>query len=98
MRIALDLSLLAAAACAWLGCLGVVRLRSALDRLHGAGFLSVTLGPLLFLAAVLQDGLSVRTVKILLIAVLGAIFGAGVSHAMARAISHRNPAAKELPE
>ena len=75
----------------WLGCLGFIRLRAPLDRLHCVAFVNTTAGTALVLVAFLSDGLSVRACKILLIAAISLLTGAAMSHAIGRALLMREP-------
>ena len=82
-----------AVAAAWLGCLGFLRLRDPLDRLHCVTFCNVVGGFMLLIAALLHDGVASRPLKILLIWVITVIAGAATSHATGRAILARTTAA-----
>jgi multicomponent Na+:H+ antiporter subunit G len=75
--------------CIWLGCAGFVRLPTALDRLHCVAFVNVTAGFLLSVAAFSADGLSARSLKILLIWGLGVLSGSVGSHVIGRAVVQR---------
>jgi len=78
-----------AVASAWIGCLGFLRLRDPLDRLHCVTFCNVVSGFMLLLAALLNDGAASRPLKILLIWVITIIAGALTSHATGRAVHAR---------
>lgn len=82
----IDACLALLVAVAWLGCLGFVRLRTPLDRLHVAAFVNVGAGFFLVLAAFLADGVSVRACKLLLAVVAGMAGNAALSHAVGRAV------------
>ena len=73
----------------WLGCIGFVRLRTPLDRMHCVAFVNTTAGSALVLAAFLSDGASARAGKILLVAGASLLAGAATSHAVGRAIHLR---------
>ncbi len=75
--------------CIWLGCAGFVRLRAPLDRLHWVAFANVTAGFFLVLAALTADGLSARSLKIVLIAALGVLTSSLGAHVIGRAILQR---------
>ncbi len=85
----IGLLLMALVLCTWLACAGFVRLRTPLDRLHCVAFVNVTSGFFLVLAAFLADGLSARSLKILLIGLLGVVFSAAGGHVIGRAVLQR---------
>jgi multisubunit Na+/H+ antiporter MnhG subunit len=74
---------------AWLGGVGFLRLRVPADRVHCVTFVNVVCGAVILLASLLQDGVTDRTGKILLIWLLNLINGAVVSHATLRAMKWR---------
>lgn len=74
----------------WLGCLGFVRLRTPLDRLHCATFVSVAGGISLTLAVLVQDGLTSRSWKTSALLLLTLFVGSATSHAVGRAIYLRD--------
>ena len=78
-----------AVAGAWLGTLGFLRLRQPLDRLHCVSFVNVVGGTALLLAAVLQDGLSDRVLKVALLWFVALVSGAVLAHATGRALQAR---------
>lgn len=78
-----------AVACVWLGCLGFARFGSAYDRLHCVTFVAVTAGFFVVVAAFVADGISDRTLKILLFFLLSLANGAAVAHATGRAVMRR---------
>lgn len=78
-----------AAFCGWLGCAGFLRLRDPLDRLHCVAFINVTVSLTIVAAGFVTDGLSSRSIKILLIAVLMLIGGAAGTHVTGRAVLQR---------
>ncbi len=70
----------------WLSTLVLWRMPRALDRLHAVSFLNIAAGAFVTAAAFASDGISVRSLKILLMTVLLVGFGAVISHAAGRAI------------
>lgn len=70
----------------WLGTLGFVRLRNTLDRLHCVTFVNAVCGLCIVIAAFVSDGLADRPLKILVLAVVTLLNGAGLSHATGRAL------------
>lgn len=67
-------------------CLGLLRMRNALDRLHFSAP-ATTVGPVLIAAAVLLDGAGLQDeVKVAGIALLLAVVGPVLTHMLARAI------------
>ena len=89
MRFWIDLFIALAVAAGWLGCLGYLRLRDPLDRLHCVTFTNIASGAMLLIAAVLNDGMASRPLKILLIWITIIIVGALTSHATGRALLTR---------
>jgi multicomponent Na+:H+ antiporter subunit G len=86
MRDAISIALLAAGtACQLLGCLGVVLMRDALDRLHYVGASAAGV-PLVCLAVIVGEGPSVIGLKALLTAAFLLVTGPVLAHATARAI------------
>lgn len=75
---------------AWIGCFGVIRMRSALDRLHAVTFVNAAAGVPLALAGLLADGVSARSVKLAALVVFVLATGAAVSHAAGRALLLRD--------
>ena len=88
--IALDLCLALAVGAAWLGALGFLRLRSPLDRLHCTTFVLASSGPLLGFAAILDEGLTTRSIKLVVLVVALLCTGAATSHAVGRALYLRD--------
>jgi len=74
---------------AWLSAAAFARFKAPLDRLHSVAFFNVSVGASLCLAALAADGWSSRSVKIIAIAILSVVTGAGISHAIGRAITYR---------
>jgi multicomponent Na+:H+ antiporter subunit G len=73
-----------------IGALGILRLPDYFSRIHAAGLIE-TLGSAAILAAlILQAGLSMTTVKLLLILVFILTTSPTASHALARAALHDN--------
>ncbi len=89
MTVVVDGLLVLLVAVTWLGCLGFVRLRTALDRLHCAAFVNVAAGAVLVAAAFAADGPSVRAWKVLVTVAAGVAGGAALSHAAGRALLYR---------
>ncbi len=83
---AIDVLLAAAVLAAWLGAAGFLRLRGALDRLHVVAFVNVLTGIAVTAAALLGDGVSQRSGKIVLIWLLTLVTGAALAHASGRAL------------
>ena len=75
---------------AWLGALGFVRLRTALDRLHCATFVNVAAGLSLTLAVLVSDGLTSRSWKAVALLLTTVLVGAATSHAVGRALHLRD--------
>ncbi len=84
-----DLLLAFATLCVWLGCLGFVRLRGALDRLHCATFVASTAGPAVLLATFATRGGSASVVKVVFLMGSLLLSGAVLAHAVARALTWR---------
>lgn len=91
-RLAIDALLVAVVLATWLGCIGFARLHDPLDRLHCASFVNAVAGILMAAIGLLADGLSTRSGKMLVIAAVGILVGAAVSHAAARALVQRRVA------
>ena len=79
-----------AVASAWLGAVGFARLESSMDRLHCATFTTLGAGLPIVIAAFVEDGVSQRPFKILLLFVVAFVAGASVNQAIARAIFTRD--------
>ena len=73
----------------WIGCIGFLRLRDGLDRLHAVAFINVTANVTLALSAILSDGISTRSLKIVMIAGLMLLGGAAGAHVTGRALLQR---------
>jgi multicomponent Na+:H+ antiporter subunit G len=86
----IDALLILAVLCIWLGCVGFARLRAPLDRLHCVAFVNVTASVSLAVAAFVADGVSSRSLKVLLIAVLVLLGGAAGAHVTGRALLQRH--------
>ena len=89
MRLWVDLFIALAVAAGWLGCLGYLRLREPLDRLHCVTFSNIASGAALLIAAFLNDGMASRPLKIGLIWITTIIVGALTSHTTGRALLTR---------
>ncbi|MGI4808468.1 MAG: monovalent cation/H(+) antiporter subunit G [Janthinobacterium lividum] len=81
-------------AVAWLGAAGFARLRAPLDRLHCVTFVNAGCGLALLAASLAAEGVSNRTVNILLVVTVNLFGGAAASHAIGRALRVRG----SLPE
>lgn len=88
-EIAIDALLAFSVLACWLGTLGFLRLRTALDRLHCVTFINAASGTTLLAAALLADGPSDRVAKIAVLAAAVLWVGAGLAHATGRALSLR---------
>ncbi len=89
MRLWIDVFIALAVAAGWLGCLGYVRLRDPLDRVHCVTFSNIASGLMLLIAALMNDGMASRPLKIGLIWVITIISGAITSQATGRALVTR---------
>ncbi len=92
MSILLDglswLAVLGGGAFAIIAGIGLLRLPDYFSRVHAAGVLDTLGAGLLLFALMLQGGLSLVTVKLILILVLILITGPTATHALARAALH----------
>ena len=79
---------------AWLGCFGVLRLKTALARLHCAAFVYVAAGFAVTLAVLVQDGGTDRLLKMIAILAIVLLGGAATSHAIGRALLLRDGAGR----
>ena len=75
-----------AVAATWLSALAILRMPRALDRLHAVSFLNIVAGAAITAAGFASDGISVRSLKILLMVVLLVGFGSVITHAAGRAL------------
>ncbi|KAB1072735.1 monovalent cation/H(+) antiporter subunit G [Methylobacterium planeticum] len=78
------LALLVAAS--WVAALAILRLRRALDQLHAVAFVNIAAAVLLGAAAILADGLSGRSLKILFLGGCLVLWGGVLAHAAGRAL------------
>ena len=90
MSVVVDLCLALAVLSAWIGCFGALRLPSALDRLHAVAFTNAAAGVLIAVAAVLADGVSTRSVKLVCLVAFLLVTGSAISHAAGRALALRD--------
>ncbi len=90
MTVLADLLLAVATLSVWLACAGFVRLRGPLDRLHCATFVASTAGPAVILAAFASQGGSPSVVKVVFLFACLLLSGAGLSHAIGRALIWRD--------
>ncbi len=88
--IIVDVLLALSALAVWLGCIGFIRLKTALDKLHCATFVNVAAGFGVTLAVALQDGWTSRSWKTVALFIATLIMGAATSHAVGRAIFLRD--------
>ncbi|MDX1657002.1 MAG: monovalent cation/H(+) antiporter subunit G [Candidatus Competibacteraceae bacterium] len=93
------LLLLAGALCLILGGIGILRMPDFYTRLHAAGVTDTLGAGLILVGLMLQGGLSLITVKLLLILVLLLLTSPTASHALARAAlsDHLKPWSKDKP-
>ncbi len=89
MNVAVGVLLGLSVAACWLGAVGFARLRAPLDRVHCVTFVNVAGGVALLVAALLADGVSDRSLKILLVLMVNLVGGAAVSHMTGRAVTQR---------
>ena len=94
MSIALGILLALAVAAAWLGTIGLLRLRTALARLHCASFVTVAGGLSTTAAVFVADGPSSRAWKSLGLMFVLLVVGSAASHALGRALVTRQEAEK----
>ena len=83
---AIHVLLWAAVIFCWIGAIGLVAARSALDKLHFTSFVGSLGIPAGCIAVMIQHGASDVTVKALLIAVFSILTNAVLTHATARAV------------
>lgn len=89
MSVVIGSVLALAVAAAWLAALALWRLPRALDRMHALAFLNVTASILVTVATFLADGLSGRSLKILVMMVVFLAWAAVLSHVSGRAVLMR---------
>ena len=89
MNVVIGLVLGLAVASAWLAALALWRLPRALDRLHALAFLNVAASVLVTVAGFLADGISGRSLKILVMMVVFLAWAAVLSHVSGRAVLMR---------
>jgi multicomponent Na+:H+ antiporter subunit G len=89
MSVPIGLVLSLAVAATWLSALALWRLPRALDRLHALAFLNVAASALVVVAAFLADGISGRSLKILLMMGVYLAWAAVLSHVSGRAVLMR---------
>ncbi|TXM67239.1 monovalent cation/H(+) antiporter subunit G [Methylobacterium sp. WL120] len=89
MSVAIGLLLGLTVIVTWFATFALWRLPRALDRLHVLAFLNVTTSVLVTAAAFLADGVSGRSVKILLTMVVFLAWAAVLSHVSGRAVLMR---------
>jgi multicomponent Na+:H+ antiporter subunit G len=89
MSVVIGVLLALAVAVTWLAALALWRLPRALDRLHALAFLNVAASALVVVAAFLADGISGRSLKILLMMGVYLAWAAVLSHVSGRAVLMR---------
>ena len=89
MSVVIGSVLALAVAAAWLAALALWRLPRALDRMHALAFLNVAASILVTVAAFLTDGVSGRSLKILVMMVVFLAWAAVLSHVSGRAVLMR---------
>lgn len=90
--LATDALLALLVAAAWIGGLGYLRLRDVYDRMHCSGFVAAGCFLPLLLAGFVADGVSGRSLKILVLAAVVLTTSAVLSHASSRALLVRDRA------
>lgn len=90
MQLAVTVLLSLAVAAVWLASLAFLRLKTPMDRLHCASFVTLTAGAFVLAAVAAQDGLSPRTFKTLFLLVAAACVSAASAHAVGRALQLRD--------
>ena len=80
--------LLLGAGCCFVGGLGLLRLPDFYSRMHGCGVTDTLGAGLVLLGLMFQSGLSLTTVKLVMIAVFLLLAGPVATHAIARAARH----------
>ena len=73
-------------AATWIAALAILRLPRALDRLHAIAFLNIAAAVLLGATAIVADGLSGRSLKILFLGGCLVLWGGVLAHAAGRAL------------
>lgn len=94
MSVILGILLVLGSAAAWLGAIGMLRLQTALARLHCATFVTVAGGLAMTASVFVSDGASSRAWKSLGFFLMLLIIGSATSHALGRAIVTRREAKK----
>jgi multicomponent Na+:H+ antiporter subunit G len=75
---------------AWLGSLALLRLPHALNRLHAVTFVNIACGVLVSVIGFVADGVSGRSLKIMVAMIILVLAGAVQSHASGRALFFRD--------
>lgn len=88
-RLVIDALLAFSVAACWLGAAGFVRLTDPRDRLHCASFVNVAAGLSIALASFVADGLSTRSLKLVLLEAALLLNGAVLAHATGRMVMLR---------
>ncbi|MCJ2022247.1 monovalent cation/H(+) antiporter subunit G [Methylobacterium sp. E-065] len=89
MSLAIGVLLALVVAVTWIAALALWRLPRALDRMHAIAFLNVAASVLVTVAAFLSDGISGRSLKILVMMVVFLGWAAVLSHVSGRALLMR---------
>jgi multicomponent Na+:H+ antiporter subunit G len=89
MSVVIGILLALAVAVTWLAALAQWRLPRALDRFHALAFLNVASSILVTFAAFLADGISGRSLKILVMMIVFLAWAAVLSHVSGRAVLMR---------
>jgi len=77
---------------AWLAAFRLWRMRAPLDRLHLVAFLATAPGLAFLLAALVEEGVAARPLKLLLVLLAMLLIGAGLAHAAGSALVRRTAA------
>ncbi len=77
---------------AWLAAFRLWRMRAPLDRLHLVAILATGPGFAFLLAALVEEGVATRPIKLLLVLLALLLIGAGLSHAAGSALVRRTAA------
>lgn len=89
MSVVIGILLTLAVAVTWLAALALWRLPRALDRLHALAFLNIAASGPVTVAAFLSDGISGRSLKILVMMGVFLAWAAVLSHVSGRAVLMR---------
>ncbi|HEY1794698.1 MAG TPA: monovalent cation/H(+) antiporter subunit G [Stellaceae bacterium] len=84
--VAIDIFLVLAVLSAWIACWGFLRCGTALAKLHWVAYVNAVTGTAVTVAVWLQDGVSDRALKTLVIYAVLIVAGSATTHAAGRAI------------